>query len=128
MSMREKAVYNFSVENYNCAEAIFLAANEGCSPETLKAIGSFGAGLGSGNNCGALAGAAATISMRKAGAKAHDTPEVRVFIKEFVSIFNKKFGGIDCSVLKPIFFVEGKRCERLVAETAELLEEYLKAI
>ena len=64
----EKAKNYYANHNYNCGEAILLAANDvyqlGLSQEDTKLVAGFGGGMGVGGTCGALAGSLAVIGKK----------------------------------------------------------------
>ena len=59
-------------ENYNCAETMIRAGNEyyelGLHDREMQMLGGFGAGIQSGNTCGAILAAVSILSMRFASA------------------------------------------------------------
>ena len=61
-------------QNYNCAETILRAANEyydlKLHDRDMILVGAYGAGIQSGNTCGAVLSAAAVLSMKYVEAKA----------------------------------------------------------
>ena len=115
--------------DYNCAEALILAANDtyklGLDEKTAKVMGAFGGGCGCGHICGALAGALGTIGALAISERAHVTPDFGPLRAEFMEKYAEKLGSHMCSDLKPKYRTEEAGCVQTCLLTAELLAEYL---
>ena len=118
--------------NYNCAESILLAANEEygwhLGEETLRLIGGFGAGMGCGNVCGALCGSIAALSHASIRTKAHETPTLKAACRTLTKEFQQSFGSEMCAQLIPRYRQPDVRCLALVEQTADKLDDVLKAL
>jgi len=116
-------------QNCNCAESVFLAANEaltlGLTKEDAKLISGFGGGIGCGSVCGALAGSVAILGKVCIGESAHKTPGFKEKQTELKSKFEEKLGSILCCEIKPKFFNETDRCLATVLAAADVLDEVL---
>ncbi|MCR4596233.1 MAG: C-GCAxxG-C-C family protein [Lachnospiraceae bacterium] len=68
-------------QNYNCAETMIRAGNEYYGLELhdrdMIAFGGFGAGIQTGNTCGAILSAVSILSMRYVEKKAHESTDIR---------------------------------------------------
>lgn len=118
--------------DYNCAESILLAANEeydlNIPKDSYKLLSPFGGGMGCGKACGAVCGALAVLGYMNVDGRAHATEGFKDLCANFVAKVEQECKCIDCSVIKPQFFVEGQRCLGAVIRIGELLEEYIKEI
>ena len=67
--------------NYNCAETIIRAGNDyyelGLHDRDMIAFGVFGAGIQTGNTCGAVLAAASILSMKYVERKAHESDDIK---------------------------------------------------
>lgn len=92
--------------NYNCAETIIRAANEyydlGLHDADMIAYGGFGAGIQTGNTCGAVISAVAVLSMRYIETKAHESKDI-----------------------KPQSFTPQLRCKKTIETACDILEEVI---
>ena len=122
----------FLEKDYNCAESTLRIAceryNFDLDDKALKLVSGYGGGFGCGKTCGALCGAIAAISEKTVTERAHATENFKEICSGFVNRFQETFGACDCEKVKPLHFVEGKRCVNVVAKTAEMLEDYLNEI
>ena len=127
--MNNADVKNYYGSNdYNCAEALLLFANEkyglNISADDVKLVGGFGGGFGCGMVCGALCGAIAAIGRIMITDRAHRTPDFKAACTELVNAFEKKLGAIDCCDVKAIHFSEETKCLRTVELAQQVLEEF----
>lgn len=145
--MREKAVDLF-FKRLHCSQVLAtvglekLGKNE---PEVIKALGSFGGGIGgSGNVCGALVGAVSVMGTlySRAALEEKENPRMwaatKAVMKKFEALTNE-YGGINCGQIAQVDWMdwnqvknfyrnpESRRqvCVKVVGETAKLLGELL---
>ena len=119
--------------NYNCAETIIRAANEeyslGLSKDALTLVAGFGGGMCALSTCGCLTGAITVLSKIYVEEKAHETEGFNRIIKGFYKLFTETFGSEDCRDIMPKHRKQGEeRCMETILMTAELLDQYLKAL
>ena len=128
---RELAEKYYLEGNYNCAEAVFLAANEahqlGIPQEAVKLLGAFGAGMGCGAACGALCAGVSVIGAVRIQSKAHETPGLADATTEFVEAFRAQMGADDCKTIAQTFKKPDVRCVETVKRAADLLDQALEA-
>ncbi len=125
------------VENYylnrdrNCAESVFLAANEalnlGLDENCAKLVSAFGGGMGCGSTCGALAGAMAVLGAVCVGERAHATEGFKEACAALKSEFETRLGSTLCSELKERCSTPEHRCLAVVQMAADVLENALHA-
>ena len=130
MNIHDLARKYYVEQNRNCAESVFLAANEalelGLRAEDAKLIAAFGGGMGCGSTCGALAGAMAILGRCLITSDAHATEGFKERCAALKQAFEQRLGGTDCDVLKPKRFVDGgDRCLETVQLACDVLLEQL---
>ena len=117
-------------QDHNCAETVFLAANEalglGLPEESAKLISAFGGGMGCGSTCGALAGSMAILGQCRVQGRAHATEGFKEQCAALKEAFEKRLGSILCKDLKDQCFTEQERCLATATAAAEVLEAFLK--
>lgn len=132
MMLRNYVAEYFLEKDYNCAESLFLAANDyyklGMTAEDSKLISAFGAGMGCERTCGALAGAMAIFGKMKVEGRAHVTSGYRELCAELTHAFEEKLGSTECSELKPRYRREDVRCLQTVELAADVLEEFVRKL
>ena len=116
--------------DYNCAESVLLAANEvyglGLDCENChRMVSAFGGGLGCGLLCGAIAGAMAALGQEAVNTRAHVTDGFKALCADTAEKMEAALGGVNCSVIKPALFVEGRRCAETVRRAADVLEKQM---
>ncbi len=108
----------------------------------IRAVGAFGGGLGTGEVCGAVFGAAAVISLRFSRAKDEEKEDPRMWasVREFLKRFEEEIGqgkiycrdiaGVDWTDIPAVkaFYKSEKilACRDLTGATARLLGEFLE--
>lgn len=116
-------------DNYNCAESLFLAANEfyslGLDPSLSKMVGGFGGGIQTGNACGAFLAAVSVLSLLCIESKAHESGILRNAVSLFVSEFEEKMGSTLCSQIRPRVFEPERRCAFTVDTVCDVLEDVI---
>jgi C_GCAxxG_C_C family probable redox protein len=105
----------------NCAQSVVAAYSDeiGLTQDKASDIGAgFGAGMYTGDTCGAVTAAIAVIGMKYGNDKMKVIKETQNFMKEF-----KIWGGTtNCIKLKS---ESGKRCSEIVEYSAKLLDKTL---
>lgn len=147
--MREKAIELFK-QRLHCSQVLAMVGMEklGVSePSVIKALGSFGGGIGgTGNICGALVGAASVIGTLYSRGTLEDKENPRMWaatkavMKHFEEL-TKEHGGIQCGQIARVDWMERdqvkdfygnpesrrQHCINVVGETARALGELLEA-
>ena len=115
---------------YNCAESVVRGANDyyqlGLHDHDMKMIAAMGAGVQTGNFCGALAGATCVLSMMFVVKQAHESTDITTVTSALLSKFEAKNGTKLCAIIKPKMFVEGIRCLHTVELACACLEEVIE--
>ena len=122
--------------NYNCAETMIRAGNEyydlGLGDRDMIAFGGFGAGIQTGNTCGAILSAVSVLSMKYIEKKAHESENIKPVTTALIREFNKRYGSILCKDIKPQSFKPDIRCKATIETACDILErvilEYDRAI
>lgn len=116
-------------QNYNCAETIIRAGNDyynlGLHDKDMIMMGVFGAGIQSGNTCGAFIAAAGILSLKYVEAKAHESDDIRPVTQKLLRKFNEKYSSILCRDIKPQSFKPEFRCRKTIETACDILEEVL---
>ena len=116
-------------QNYNCAETIIRAGNDyynlGLHDKDMIMMGVFGAGIQSGNTCGAFISAASILSLKYVEAKAHESDDIRPVTQKLLRKFNEKYSSILCRDIKPQSFKPEFRCRKTIETACDILEEVL---
>ena len=96
--MLKDVAEKYYFDNFNCAESVFLAANEyyslGMDTAVSKMVGGFGGGIQTGNACGALLAAVSVLSLLCIDVKAHESGTLRNAVSLFVTEFEEKMQTI----------------------------------
>lgn len=113
--------------NYNCAETIIRAGNDyynlGLHDKDMIMMGVYGAGIQTGNTCGAILAAAAILSMKYVEAKAHESSKIKPVTQQLMRKVNAKYGSSLCKDIKAQSFNPEYRCKVTVETICDLLEE-----
>lgn len=117
-------------QDYNCAEAVWLAMNQDLSEAeqamTLKLATGFGGGAACGSLCGAVAGAVMAIGRwygrELGGPRAEDAKELT---KEFLEMVIAEYGSADCRDMKPKTSGYREVCSGYVEFCARVAEELI---
>lgn len=128
--MLKDCMYKFYLEqNYNCAESVIRAANEyyglGLDEKAMIMTGVYGAGIQTGNTCGAILSGAAVLSLKYVPAKAHESEDIKPVTTKFIREFNQIYGGIRCTEIKPKSFKTEYRCLKTVECVCDTLEKVI---
>ena len=131
--LRETAAKYYLEGDYNCAESVLLAANDeygfGLDKEHCHyLVSAFGGGMGCGLLCGAIAGAMAALGQEAVNTRAHVTEGFKELCAGMAADMEAALGGVNCSVIKPALFVEGRRCAETVRRAADVLEKKMDAL
>ena len=122
----EKYYYDM---NYNCAETLIRAANEyydlGLHDRDMIAFGGFGAGIQTGNTCGAILAAVSVLSMKYIEKNAHESKDIKPVTTEFIRRLNAEYGSILCKDIKPQSFQPDIRCRATVETVCDVLEQVI---
>ena len=117
--------------NYNCAETVLHAADEYYGLELpereMKLVSGFGAGMQTGNVCGALLAAISVLSLKYVETKAHESAA----IKPVTTLLTERFldaldGSLLCREIKPAYFREEVRCLATVQAACDVLEQVIR--
>lgn len=113
--------------NYNCAETIIRAGNDyynlGLHDADMKMMGAYGAGIQTGNTCGAILSAAAILSMLYISAKAHESEDIKPVTRILMRKVREKHGSTLCKDIKAQSFSPEYRCLMTVNSLCDILEE-----
>ncbi len=113
--------------NYNCAETLIRAGNDyydlGLHDRDMIAFGGFGAGIQTGNTCGAILAAVSVLSMKYIEKKAHESADIRPVTTAFIRKINEKYGSVLCKNIKPQSFDKELRCAHTIENVCDILEQ-----
>ena len=122
----EKYYYD---QNYNCAETMIRAANEyydlKLHDRDMIMLGGFGAGIQTGNTCGAILAAVSVLSMKYIERNAHDSKDIKPVTTALIRKFNEKYGSTLCKDIKPQSFNPEYRCKMTIETACEILESVI---
>ena len=146
--MQEKAIELF-IKRLHCSQVLATVGLEKLgieAPEVIKALGSFGGGIGgTGNICGALVGAASVLGSlySRSSLEEKENPRMwnatKIMLKNFQEL-TTEHGGINCCQIARVDWMdrdqvkefytnpESRRqhCIKVVGETARALGELLE--
>ncbi|MBO4373633.1 MAG: C_GCAxxG_C_C family protein [Lachnospiraceae bacterium] len=115
--------------NYNCAETVIRAGNDyydlGLHDHDMISYGVFGAGIQTGNTCGAVIAAAAILSMKYVEKKAHESEDIKPVTLKLIRAFNERYGSILCKDIKAQSFDREVRCRKTVETACDILESVI---
>lgn len=115
--------------DFNCSERMLFAASDEYGlkvPEdAMKAMASFGGGMGIESICGAATGAISVIGIIFTKDRAHATPKVRELTIEFMNKFQDKLRTHNCDELKKEYKDEVKGCGHMLDTAAIILDEII---
>lgn len=123
----EKYYYDM---NYNCAETIIRAGNEyydlGLHDRDMIAVAGFGAGIQTGNTCGAILSAVSILSMKYVEKNAHSSVDIKPVTTALIEEFNKRYGSILCKDIKPQAFKPDIRCKETIETACDIIEQVIE--
>lgn len=118
------------IEDYNCAEKIINGANIvydlGLSNDACRLLAGFGAGVGVGHFCGALAGCVAVLSSLYVKNNAHESDRIAKLTRELLEEYKKKMNSIDCSALVKLYRKPDTKCDAVISAAAEVLDKIVE--
>jgi len=146
--MQEKAIELFN-QRMHCSQVLAMVGLEklgATEPSIIKAMGSFGGGIGgTGQVCGALVGAVSVIGAlySRASLEEKENPRMWAATKAVMKHFEElteSFGGIDCKQIARVDWMDRdqvndfygnpdsrrRHCMTVVSETAKALGELLE--
>lgn len=113
-------------QNYNCAETIIRAANEyydlGLHDRDMIMMGAYGAGIQTGNTCGAILAGASVLSMKYVPEKAHESAEIKPVTSLFMRKIKEAYGSHLCKDIKAQTFKPEYRCKVTIETVCDILE------
>lgn len=116
-------------QNYNCAETIVRAGNEyydlGLHDKDMIMVAAFGAGIQSGNTCGAVLASASILSMKYVEARAHESEDIRPVVMQMMRKFKEKYSSTLCKDIKPQSFKPEYRCQKTIENACDILEDVI---
>lgn len=117
-------------QNYNCAETILRAGNEyynlGLHDRDMIMVAAYGAGIQSGNTCGAVLAGASILSMKYVEAKAHESEDIRPVVVNMMRKFNAIYASTLCKDIKPQSFKPEYRCQKTIETACDIIEEVIQ--
>ena len=127
--LRDRVKAYYLDQDFNCAEALLLAANDqyqlGLRSDAVRLVGGFGGGMGCGHACGALCAGISAIGERHITGQAHKTAALKDICTRFVQEFNTALGSENCEELKSRYKRDDVRCLDTVERAADVLERVL---
>lgn len=146
--MRERAIELFK-QRMHCSQVLAMVGLEKLGvndPSVIKALGSFGGGIGgTGHICGALVGAASVIGTlySRSSLEEKENPRIWAATKTMMRRFEEltaQYGGIDCGQIARVDWMDRdqvkdfygnpdsrrQHCITVVGETARTLGELLE--
>ncbi len=129
MSLKDLYSKYYYDQNYNCAETMIRAGNEyyelGLHDRDMISFGGFGAGIQTGNTCGAILSAVSILSMRYVEQKAHESADIRPVTTALIRKFNERYGSVLCKDIKPQSFQPDIRCKHTIETACDILEQVI---
>ncbi len=128
--MLKDLIKNYYLDyNYNCTESMLRAGNEyyqlGLHDHDMKLVGAFGAGIQTGNTCGAVLACASILSMKYVEAKAHESQDIRPIVTKLIRAFNERYHSVLCKDIKPQSFKPEYRCYKTIETACDILEQVI---
>lgn len=111
----------------SCSESTLYAANEvynlGLDPKALKMMAGFSGGLMTEDLCGAIAGAMAALSALLTNGVAHQSPELKAAVQEYLKRADQHFCSRNCARLKETHRdQEANSCNPVIFDNAKILD------
>ena len=126
MALRD-TVERYYFDNYNCAESVFLAANEyfglGLDSNCSKLVGGFGGGVQTGSACGAFLAAVSILAQMCIEDRGHNSRTLRPVVNELSDGLTEKLGSTMCRDIRHAVFEPERRCMVTVSAVCDLLED-----
>ena len=89
-------------------------------------LGGYGAGIQTGNTCGAILAAVSVLSMRYIERNAHDSKDIKPVTTALIRRFNEKYGSTLCKDIKPQSFNPEYRCKKTIETACDILESVIE--
>ncbi|MGC9322318.1 MAG: C-GCAxxG-C-C family (seleno)protein [Kosmotogaceae bacterium] len=131
--MLEDAVgkqYSRSDVERNCAEAMIYGADDeyklNLPEEVFYTMGAFGGGMRIKSICGAVTGSLAVIGILFNSEVYEKQERMKRITEEFLEEFEKKYGHLECSVLRDKYRDPIIGCETTVRMAAKVLEKLIE--
>ncbi len=116
-------------KNYNCAETILRAGNEyyqlGLHDRDMIMVAAYGAGIQTGNTCGAVLAGASILSMKYVEAKAHESEDIKPVVGKMIRAFKAQYNSIQCRDIKPQSFKPEYRCLKTIETACDIIEKVI---
>lgn len=129
----EEAIKEYRKPNYDlsCSEATLQAANVAYNlqldKKAMKLMAGFSGGLMDEHLCGVVAGSIATLSIYLTEEVAHQSPELKVAVNDYLERFDAYFGSRLCSDIKKSHRDnENNSCNPVIFKNAQLLDQVMK--
>ncbi len=125
------AKYRDAQYDLSCSEATLYAANEvyqlGLDEKALHLMAGFSGGLMTEDLCGAIAGAVAALSSLLTNHVAHQSPELKVAVQEYLDRADSHFCSRNCAQLKKTHRDQvANSCNPVIFQNAQLLDEVVQ--
>ncbi|MCD8078386.1 MAG: C-GCAxxG-C-C family protein [Lachnospiraceae bacterium] len=125
---REEAIEESERPLYhtNCAENLLRSSNEqydlGLDEKYFRLICPYGAGMQTGNTCGALLGSLAALGLLYGENKPTENKKMKAAVGAYVQRFEEHFGSLKCTCIKEKHCDETGSCTPVKVQAGELLE------
>ena len=114
----------------NCAEAMIYGANDeyglDLPKEAFYTMGAFGGGMRIKSICGAVTGSLAVLGILFNSEIYEKQERMKRIAEEFIGEFEKRYGHLECSVLRDKYRDPVIGCETTVRMAARVLEEIIQ--
>ena len=116
--------------NYSCSEAMIRAADDyyhlNLPEELFYSVGPFSGGAQHDEMCGGISSAMSVLGiLYSVNGHAHDSDLMRKMTLDLITRFEERFSGIHCRYLKQNYYVQGIKCQNVLAVCADILEELI---
>jgi C_GCAxxG_C_C family probable redox protein len=115
------------IPHINCCEHTLIAAFESfeqqLDPEVFALAKGFAGGMKIKSVCGALTGGVMVLSRFY-----HDADFLEKAIQDYFQKFEDRYDSIMCLQLKDEFYDEKTRCQKVMINAAQVLDEVIKSI
>lgn len=115
------------IPHINCCEHTLMASfkffNEDLDADVIALAKGFGGGMKIKSVCGALTGGVMVLSKFY-----HDADFLETAIQDYFQKFEDRYESIMCLQLKDQFFNEMTKCQEVMINAAQVLDEVIKSI
>lgn len=129
----EKAIRTYREPTYDlsCSEATLQAANSvydlQLDNKAMKLMAGFSGGLMDEDLCGVIVGSIATLSALLTEEVAHQSPELKAAVKDYLKRFDAHFGSRLCSEIKKNHRdTMSNSCNPVIFKNAQLLDQVMQ--